>query len=74
MITECSLAGALFQCLAFPYVVCVYHLTLALYCATTNRFLCSCVFEYLVIWTTSLTQNKYYYYFQQYVVATLAFP
>jgi len=27
------IVGALFQCLATPCVVCVYHLTLALYCA-----------------------------------------
>jgi len=42
VMSECSY-GVLFQCWASPCVVYAYQLTLALYCAMTNRFV---LFEY----------------------------
>jgi len=39
-------AAVLFQCLASPYVVCAYQLTLALYCTMTNHFCITVLFEY----------------------------
>jgi len=40
------MGGALFRCLASRYIVCVYHLTLALYCDITNHFGVTVLFEY----------------------------
>jgi len=39
-------AGALFQCLASPCVVCGYHLTPDLYCAMTNHFCVIALLEF----------------------------
>jgi len=47
MIVNVVVTGALFQCLAFPCLVCVYHLMLALYCNMTNHFYVIVLFEYL---------------------------
>jgi len=57
------IAGALFQCLASPYVVCGYHLTLALCCTMTNHFCVTLAFQQatLVMWTMSPMQKKSYF-------------
>jgi len=46
LIVNAFTAAVLFQCLASPYVVCAYQLTLALYCTMTNHFCITVLFEY----------------------------
>jgi len=39
------LASVLFQCLAFPCVICAYQLTLAPYCAMSKQIVVIVLFE-----------------------------
>jgi len=46
MISEFSFSWCVVSVLASPCVVCVHHLSLALYCSVTNHFCAIVIFEY----------------------------